>query len=119
MPSTQFWDIWTKVPFAFTAWTHRPLAVMTLPLAYRTGSSWNESKWSNARMDELLTRAEGTLNVAQRREIMREIEMLMQEDGPIAQPLWKAAFTAVDKKVKGYKIHPTLYMFAEEWWVEG
>ena len=119
MPSTQFWDIWTKVPFAFTAWTHRPLAVMTLPLAYRTGSSWNESKWSNARMDELLTKAEGTLNVAQRREIMREIEMLMQEDGPIAQPLWKAAFTAVDKKVKGYKIHPTLYMFAEEWWVEG
>ena len=43
MPGAQYWDVWTKVPFGFTTWTHRPLAIMVLGLAYRTGVPWNES----------------------------------------------------------------------------
>ena len=43
MPSASFWDVWQKVPFGYTAWTHRPLGVMVLGLAYRTGVPWNES----------------------------------------------------------------------------
>ncbi len=118
MPSAQYWDVWTKVPFGFTMWTHRPLAVMTLPLAYRSGVPWNESGWANARMDELLTQAEGTLDLNARREIFREIELLMQEEGPICQPLWRSVFTPMDKRVKGFTLHPTYYLFAEEWWLE-
>jgi peptide/nickel transport system substrate-binding protein len=118
MPSAQYWDVWTKVPFGFTMWTHRPLAVMTLPLAYRSGVPWNESGWANARMDELLTQAEGTLDLDARREIFNEIEILMQEEGPICQPLWRSVFAPMDKRVKGFTLHPTYYLFAEEWWLE-
>lgn len=118
MPSAQYWDVWTKVAFGFTMWTHRPLAVMTLPLAYRSGVPWNESGWSNVRMDNLLTRAEGTLDLDARREIFREIETLMQDEGPICQPLWRSVFTPMDKRVKGFTLHPTYYLFAEEWWLE-
>ncbi|MCZ6721224.1 MAG: ABC transporter substrate-binding protein [Proteobacteria bacterium] len=118
MPSAQYWDIWTEAPFAFTSWTHRPLAIMTLALAYRTGAPWNESAWSSAPMDALLARAEGTLDPDETRAIMREIEMLMQEEGPICQPLWRAVFTPMDKRVKGFQIHPSYYMFAEQWWLE-
>ena len=46
---------------------------------------------------------------------MKDIEELMQEDGPIVQPVWRAVFTGVNKRVKGFKMHPTLYLFAEEW----
>ena len=42
MPSASFWAVWEKVPFGYTAWTHRPLGVMVLGLAYRTGVPWNE-----------------------------------------------------------------------------
>ncbi|HMB35667.1 MAG TPA: ABC transporter substrate-binding protein, partial [Methylomirabilota bacterium] len=70
MPSTQYWEVWTKVPFGFTTWAHRPLGIMSLGLAYRSGGSWNESKYSNPEFDKLLTQAEGTLDVNQRREIM-------------------------------------------------
>ena len=118
MPSSQYWDIWTEAPFAFTPWTHRPLAVMLLALAYRSGAPWNESRWSDGRMDRLLTRAEATLDIAARRRVMAEIETLMQEEGPICQPLWRAVFTAMDKRLKGFRLHPTYYMFAEEWWLE-
>ena len=118
MPSAQYWDVWTKVPFGFTMWTHRPLAVMTLPLAYRAGVPWNESGWSNVRMDELLTVAEGTLDLDERRAIFAEIETLMQEEGSICQPLWRSVFTPMDKRVKGFTLHPTYYLFAEDWWLE-
>ncbi|MGH7322957.1 MAG: ABC transporter substrate-binding protein, partial [Candidatus Rokuibacteriota bacterium] len=63
IPSIQFWEVWTKVPFGFTGWAHRPLGVMVLGLAYRTGVPWNESKYSNRDFDSLLTQAEGMLHV--------------------------------------------------------
>lgn len=121
LPSDQFWEIWDKPtnPFGFTTWTHRPLGVMVLGLAYRTGVPWNESQFANPKFDELLGKAEGTLDVDKRREVMAEIETLMQEEGPIVQPLWRSVFTAMDKKVKGYAAHPTGYVFPWQWSIEG
>jgi len=114
MPSTQYWEVWTKTPFGFTTWAHRPLGVMSLALAYRTGVPWNESKYSNADFDRLLTMAEGTLDVTARREIMAQLEKILQDDGPIVQPVWRAVFTFHDKRVQGFKAHPTLYIFAHQ-----
>jgi peptide/nickel transport system substrate-binding protein len=115
LPSAQYWDHWTIEPFAYTNWTHRPLGTMVLDLAYRTGVPWNESHYSNPKLDDLLNKADATLDVEKRRLIMKEIEELMQEEGPIVQPVWRAVFTGVNKKVKGFKMHPTSYLFAEEW----
>ena len=114
MPSAQFWDVWDKVPFGFTSWAHRPLGFMVLALAYRSGVPWNESRFSDAEFDTLLTKAEGTLDLAERTEIIGRLETIMQERGPITQPLWRGQFAAFDKRVLGYKIHPTGYTFAEE-----
>ena len=114
MPSTQYWEVWTKVPFGFTTWAHRPLGIMSLALAYRSGGAWNESKYSNPEFDKLLTQAEGTLDVSSRREIMARLESILQDDGPIVQPVWRAIFTFHDKRVQGFKPHPTLYIFANQ-----
>ena len=114
MPSTQYWEVWTKVPFGFTTWAHRPLGIMSLALAYRSGGPWNESKYSNPEFDRLLTQAEGTLDVAARREIMARLETILQEDGPIVQPVWRAIFTFHDKRVQGFKPHPALYIFGHQ-----
>ncbi len=117
-PSAQYWETWDKVPFGFTSWTHRPLGVMVLGLAYRTGVPWNESSYSNPEFDRLLTKAEGILDVDKRREVMCQLETIMQEDGPIVQPLWRSVFTGYDKRVKGFKMHPTSYIFANELAIE-
>ena len=118
MPSAQFWDVWDKVPFGFTSWAHRPLGFMVLALAYRSGVPWNESHFANETFDSLLTKAEGTLDLEERREIIGQIQTLMQEEGPMAQPLWRSLVVAYDKKVKGFNLHPTLYIFGEELAVE-
>jgi peptide/nickel transport system substrate-binding protein len=118
MPSASFWDVWQKVPFGYTAWTHRPLGVMVLGLAYRTGVPWNESSYANPEFDKLLTQAEGILEVDRRREVMARLEQILQEDGPIVQPLWRVVQTGFDNKVKGFRMHPTQYIFLDELAVE-
>jgi peptide/nickel transport system substrate-binding protein len=118
LPSAQYWDVWTTVPFGFTTWTHRPLGVMVLGLAYRTGVAWNESAYANPKFDALITKAEGILDVEKRKVVMKEIEELMDEDGPIVLPLWRAVFQPFIKTLKNFTPHPTDYYFAEEWYRE-
>ena len=114
MPSAQFWEVWDKVPFGFTSWTHRPLGFMVLGLAYRSGVPWNESHYANPEFDAKLTEAEGILDVEARSKVIGEIEAIMQEDGPIVQPIWRAVYVAYDDRVKGMAMHPTNYIFANE-----
>ncbi len=114
LPAAQYWDVWTKVPVGFTTWTHRPLGTMTLALAYRTGVPWNESSYSNPEFDKLMDEAEGTLDVEKRRVIMAKIEKLMQEDGPIVQPVWRKVTAAYNPKVQGFRMHPTACIFGWE-----
>ena len=52
------------------------------------------------------------------REVMAEIERIMQEDGPIVQPLWRAVFAAANNRVKGFRLHPVMWIFGEELAVE-
>ncbi|MGF1609601.1 MAG: ABC transporter substrate-binding protein [Kiloniellales bacterium] len=114
MPGAQYWDVWDKVPFGTTQWYHRPLGIMNLGLAYRTGVPWNESSYANAEFDRLLTEAEGILDPDERREVVKQIEVIMQEDGPLVQPLFRNNFTFMDKRVKGFAMHPTTYVFGNE-----
>ena len=52
-----YWDRWTEVDLGITSWTHRPLGIMVLPLAYTadkdgTPVAWNETRWVD---DEFIT----------------------------------------------------------------
>jgi len=109
MPQAQYWDVWTKAPLSLTSWTHRPLAVMVLGLAYRTGVPWNESSYANAEWDKALTEAESTLDVESRRAKMEKVEKILQDDAVMVQPFFRAVFTAVRDNVVGFEMHPTRY----------
>jgi len=114
MPPGQYWDVWKSTPFGLTSWSHRPLGVQVLALAYRTGVPWNESKYSNKEFDDLLNRAEGTFDIEERRNIVKRIETIMQEDGPIVQPFWRPSLVAHNKRVHGFSAHPSTRTFANE-----
>ncbi len=111
MPGASYWDVWTKVPFGITIWYHRPLCSMLLGLAYRSGVPWNESGWSNKDFDATLTEAEGTLDLAKRKALIGKLEQIMEEDGPLVQPVFRNVFTFQDKRVKGFAAHPSNYFF--------
>lgn len=116
MPNAQYWEIWDKTPFGLTAWTHRPLGVMVLNLAYRSGVPWNETHYNNPRFDALLDKASAALSVKARRKYMAGLQKMLQDDAVIAQPFWRSVFAAANKRVKGFEVHPTQYhQFNKVW----
>ena len=117
MPGSQFWEIWDKTAFGCTSWTHRPLGVMVLNLAYRSGVPWNETAYNNPEFDAALDDASGTLDVAERTKKMERVEKILQEDAIISQPLWRSVFTAGTAKVHGFRMHPTIYHQMDDVWV--
>lgn len=111
VPNPQYWEIWLSAPFGTTVWAHRPLGVINLALAYRTGAPWNESDFSNPEFDRLLTEAESIPDPEARAEVMADIERLMQEEGPIVQTYWRKLLTFYDERVMGFEMHPTYQIF--------
>lgn len=111
MPGPEYWANWTKVPFGCTIWYHRPLGIMMLNLAYRSGVPWNESGYSNPEFDKLLDQAGGILEAKKRAVVMAKLQRILQLDGPMAQPVFADAFTFMDKKVQGFAMHPSQYIF--------
>jgi peptide/nickel transport system substrate-binding protein len=118
MPAAKYWDEWTSAPFSLTSWTHRPLGTMALSLAYRSGVPWNETAYANPEFDRLLTQAESTLDPDERRKKMEAVERILQDDAIMVQPFFRAVFSAVTTKVKGYRTHPTLYHQFNNVWID-
>jgi peptide/nickel transport system substrate-binding protein len=105
-----YWDRWTEVDLGITSWTHRPLGTQVLRLAYSVDAegkpvAWNETHWVDEEFNQLLTQAEGTLDVEARRKIMCQIEDLMQERGPIGIPYWKNVWTLIRSEFKDVQAH--------------
>ncbi|MBT5265534.1 MAG: ABC transporter substrate-binding protein [Rhodospirillaceae bacterium] len=118
MPSSQYWEVWDKAPWGYTAWTHRPLGTMVLSLGYRSGVPWNESAYANPAFDKALDDAEATVDVNERKKKLGVAEKLLQDDAVIPQPFWRSVFKATNKKVKGFKAHPTRYHQFQDVWLD-
>jgi peptide/nickel transport system substrate-binding protein len=116
-----YWDRWTEVDLGITAWTHRSIAVMVLPLAYTKESigSWNETRWYDDEFTALLAKAQKSLDVEKRRGYMCQMEDIMQERGSIAISYWVKLVDISSKKMHNVKVHPTaMHTFQYEMWKE-
>jgi peptide/nickel transport system substrate-binding protein len=49
---------------------------------------------------------------------MAKLQQIMLDDGPAVVPVWRAVFNYTDKKIKGYKIHPSIYIDFAGLWLE-
>src|SRR5580704_13106226 len=106
VPPTKYWEVWNKVPFGATSWSHRPLGTMALAEAYRSGASWNETHFTDPEFDKALADAEGTLDVVQRKSKMQKVEKILQDAAVVVQPFWRPVFSLASARVHGYKPHP-------------
>jgi peptide/nickel transport system substrate-binding protein len=121
MPNSQYWDQWTEVDLGITPWTHRPLGTMVLSLAYVADDQgnpvpWNESRWVDPEFSELLTQANGTLDVEARREIFCQLQKIQQERGSIGNAYWMNIWQIHRNEVQGAEPHPTQYMLFNNVW---
>ncbi len=109
-----FWGLWDKDEVVLTTFAHRPLAIQIMGLIYRTGVPWNVYEWGHDKFDEALTKAEGTVDIGERKKYVKILEEVLQSEGPMLQPLWTNKQAAYDKRVKGFAMHPSESIFPEE-----
>jgi len=123
MPNSAYWDLWTEAAVGITPWTHRPLAVMVLPLAYIGDADgnpvpWNESRWVDEEFTTLLLKAQGILDVEARRAVMADLQKIQMERGSIAISYWLSSWSIANPAFIGLKAHPTTYNLWREVWYD-
>ncbi|MGX5805975.1 ABC transporter substrate-binding protein [Bradyrhizobium sp. Arg314] len=118
IPASTYWNDWNKYPYSTTQWYMRPLGVQVLALAYRTGEAWNETAYSDPNFDAKLKDALSVIDVAKRKEVMKDVEQILQESGIMIQPFWQKLYCHMNKKVKNYAMHPTYTMEFQNVWLD-
>ncbi len=116
-----YWDRWTEVDLGITAWTHRPLGTMVLPLAYIADADgnpvpWNETRWVDEEFTTKLREAERTLDVEKRRAIMSDLEDIQMERGSIFIPFFNKVWNITKSEFQNVVGHPTDYDLLYEVW---
>jgi peptide/nickel transport system substrate-binding protein len=123
MPSAKYWENWTEWNFGITWWAHNTLATMQLPLAYSTGEDgspapYNETRWVDPEFSKILSQAEGTLDLADRKTKVEELEKIQKEHGSICTPFFTDVWEIHDKKFHGIAESPEMYANFYEAWKE-
>jgi peptide/nickel transport system substrate-binding protein len=55
--------------------------------AYKSGSPWNETYWKRSEFDRLLIAARAELDTAKRKQMYRELQLMVHEDGGAIIPI--------------------------------
>jgi peptide/nickel transport system substrate-binding protein len=122
MPTSQYWEKWTEVDLGITPWMHRPIGTMILNLAYIADEEgkpvpWNETRWVDDEFSKLLKKANGLINVDERRKVFCKLEEIQMERGSIGIPYWRNQWFVTRKRVRDVKGHPSVYMLFNEVWL--
>lgn len=123
MPNTTYWEQWKEVAVGVTPWAHRPLAITMLAIAYIADDAgepvaWNETRWNDAEFNQLVKQAQGTLDVEARRQLMGDIQRIMQERGAIGVPYWMRVWEVFNPAFQDVVAHPTQFSQWQRIWYD-
>lgn len=74
---------------------------------FTTDGAYNQQKYSNPEVDQLLEEGRTTLDETARKEIYKEAQKIIAEDAPMAFLYMNSFTVAMRDNVKGYTVHPT------------
>lgn len=105
IPPNEYMTIWNRMPFGLTFWAHRPLAMMTYDIAYRSKGPWNETHFADPAFDAALDRAMSTTDPLLHDTAMRQAETILQQAALFVQPFWMNKYTAASARVRDYRLN--------------
>lgn len=123
VPADGYWsNYWMKKPVGFGNINPRPNADILFSLFFKSDSPWNESGWKSEKFDQLLLAARAEADLAKRKQMYCDMQMLVHENCGIGIPVFISGLDAHSSKVKGLTPVPTGglmgYNFAEYIWLE-
>ena len=78
-----------------------------MSLAYTSTGSWNESGMANKDFDAAMTKALALADAEKRKEVVGQLEAILQDEGYIIQPYWRSLFRHAKANVVGVEMHPS------------
>jgi peptide/nickel transport system substrate-binding protein len=97
-----FTKIWIQKPLCSSYWYSGPPADQLLNQVFRSGSSYNETKWKNVQFERLLDRARRETNYAKRRAIYQDVQTLLVAQSGTIIPFFADRLTGLSRKVRNY-----------------
>jgi peptide/nickel transport system substrate-binding protein len=106
-PDDGYWtDVWNKQPFCASYWGGRPVQDQMYSTAYLSTAEWNDTRFKNARFDELLLAARGELDADKRKAMYSEMANILRDEGGLILPMFNDFVSAVSDKVGGWVDDP-------------
>lgn len=94
--------VWMAKPLMVSYWfTGRPIDQL-LNQVFRTGSSYNESAWSNAQFDQTLDAARADTNEESRLRKYEDAQQILLDDGSHMTPVFGDRLVGISEKVVNY-----------------
>ncbi|ROS62643.1 peptide/nickel transport system substrate-binding protein [Frigoribacterium sp. PhB160] len=96
-------QIWFQKPLLVSYWfTGRPIDQL-LNQIFRTGSSYNESAWSNPVFDQLLDDARAEMDDDRRRTLYQDAQRVVVEDSADMTPMFGDRLVGLSRDVVNYR----------------
>jgi peptide/nickel transport system substrate-binding protein len=101
VPEDGYWsDAWLVEPFLTVWWGGRP-PYEAFSVVYKGGGSWNEAKYANARVDELLDLAMQKSGIEDQKAIYGEIQCIIVDEVPRIIPVFRPVLLGLRNDVRG------------------
>ena len=120
-PADGYWsNVWLKKPFCACYWSGRATEDWMFSSAYAAGAPWNDTKWDNARFQELLVSARAELDSDVRRGQYYEMQQILSTEGGALVPMFANYVQAVNNRIVSPEVVGNLWQMdncrmAERW----
>ncbi|MCJ7993411.1 ABC transporter substrate-binding protein [Rhizobium cremeum] len=102
-PGDGYWsNVWNVQPFSTSYWGGRPTQDQMYSTAYLSTADWNDTRFLRPDFDKLLLQARSELDETKRKEMYREMAMMVRDEGGLILPMFNDFVNAASTKVKGY-----------------
>ena len=95
---------WLEVPLGITGWGHRPYPQFYLDVMLKCEAKWNETRFCDQQVDELIQTAGTTLNEQKRTDAYHEIQRIMVDRGPMIVPYFFAEYGVIRDGFAGFEL---------------
>src|SRR5690606_19402315 len=94
--------VWNVQPFSTSYWGGRPTQDQMYTTANYSKADWNDTRFLRDDFDQLLITARAELDEKRRREIYRDMAVMVRDEGGLILPMFNDFINATTGNVEGY-----------------
>ncbi|MDX3925015.1 MAG: ABC transporter substrate-binding protein [Shinella sp.] len=102
-PEDGYWtNVWNVQPFCASYWGGRPTQDLRYSTSYLSTAEWNDTRFKREDFDKLLLQARSQLDESKRKELYREMALMVRDDGGLILPVFNDYVNAMSKRLRGF-----------------